>query len=356
MNPTLNVNLIKLKASAETLVKKLSENNITTAFVTKVFCADNKMTDVLNKTDCAFLADSRIENLIKYGETKKQKMLLRLPSISEAERVVKYSDISCNSSKETVMALNKAAAEQNKIHKVLLMIDLGDLREGIFYTNTALIDGFVETVNECRNIRLAGLGTNITCYGGVLPTEENMGVLLNIAKHIEEKYKLKLDIISGGNSSSILFLDSGKMPKGINNLRLGESLVLGVETAKGSRISDTYDDAVTLTAEIIELYVKPSYPIGEQTVNAFGEKGVYVDIGDRTRGILAVGRQDVDFEGLIPVDEKLTIISASSDHLLVDFTDAKNNYKIGDTVTFKLKYGAALRAFTSPYVDKKYIE
>ncbi|HPG92820.1 MAG TPA: alanine/ornithine racemase family PLP-dependent enzyme, partial [Clostridia bacterium] len=340
MNPTLNINLTKLKTNAETLVKKLSGKNITTAFVTKVFCADKKMVDVLEKTDCAFLADSRIENLIKYGETKKQKMLLRLPSVSEAKRVVRYSDISYNSSSETVIALNKAAAEQNKIHKILLMMDLGDLREGIFFRDANLIDNFVVTVNNCRNIRLAGIGTNITCYGGVLPTQENMGILLDIAKHIEEKYKLKLDIISGGNSSSILFLDSGNMPKEINNLRLGESLVLGVETAKGSRIANTFDDVVTLTAEIIELYVKPSYPIGEQTVNAFGEKGEYIDIGDRKRGILAVGRQDVDFIGLIPLDEKLTIIGASSDHLLVDFTDTKKNYKVGDTVTFKLKYGA----------------
>lgn len=355
MNPTLLIDLKKFKTNADALTALLARWNIDAAFVTKVFCADPKMVEVLKGASCKYLADSRIENLAKYGRTKQEKLLLRLPAISQADAVVKYADISCNSMPQTVLELEKAAARQNKTHKVLLMIDLGDLREGIFFRDTQLIDKFVQTVSNCKHVVFAGIGTNLTCYGGVLPTEENMAALLSIARRIEDKFGFECQIISAGNSSSLLFAQSGRMPQGINNLRLGESLVLGVETAKGSRIEGTFDDAVILSAEIIEIYVKPSFPIGMRTVNAFGEEGVYRDIGARTRAILAVGRQDADHEGLIPTDEKITVVGASSDHLIIDLTGARR-YNIGDTVAFKMKYGALLRAFTSPYVDKKYLE
>ena len=354
MNPTLNIDLEKLKANADTLTAALASKGVKAAFVTKVFCADEKMVEVLKNTDCAYLADSRLENLAKYGQTRQEKLLLRLPAPSQADLTVKYADISCNSVPQTVRALDLEAARQGKTHKIILMIDLGDLREGIFFEDAEAVSAFVKTAKECKNILLAGIGTNLTCYGGILPTEENMGVLVNLAKKIEGEIGRKLEIISGGNSSSFLFLGEGKMPRGINNLRLGESLLLGVETAKGSRIEGTFDDVVTLEAEIIELYKKPSFPIGERTVNAFGETGVYEDIGERGRAILAVGRQDTDFEGLVPVDNKITVVGASSDHLIIDVTGARG-YNVGGTVKFKLKYGAALRAFTSPYVDKKYL-
>lgn len=353
MKPTLNINLFKLKHNAEHLVNLCGKYNIEVAFVTKVFSADSRMVEVLINSNCAYLADSRVENITFYPKSSLQTMMLRLPTVSDVNEVVNNCDISLNSSNNVIIALNKAAKAANKVHKIILMIDLGDLREGIMYNDTAAIDSFVSLALSLSNIKLIGIGTNLTCYGSVIPTTTNANQLVQVAKYIEIKYNINLQIISGGNSSSLYLMQQGLLPRQINNLRLGESLVLGVETAYCKKINGMYDDVVTISAEVIEAFNKPSHPIGEIGVNAFGEKIVYQDKGIMKRLILSMGRQDVDSDGLTPLDDKLQIIGSSSDHLIIDATDTQ--YKVGDIITFKLNYSATLRAFTSKYVQRKYI-
>ena len=78
-----------------------------------------------------------------------------------------------------------------------------------------------------KGVRLAGLGTNLTCFGAIMPTEENLTQLVAHAYKIERVTGASLDWISGGNSSSLpLLLDHG-LPAGINNLRIGEAILQG---------------------------------------------------------------------------------------------------------------------------------
>jgi predicted amino acid racemase len=199
------------------------------------------------------------------------------------------------------------------------------------------------------------VGVNLTCYGGVLPSVENMTRLVEVAEAIEARYGLSLDIISGGNSSSLKLLASGKMPSRINHLRLGESVVLGFETAEGTRIPGTEGDAFTLAAEIVELQTKPSVPVGEIGRDAFGQVPVFEDRGMRRRAIVAAGRQDLRIDAMSPRDDKIIILGASSDHMILDVTDSSREWQVGDAVEFDLAYGALLAATTSPYVTKEFI-
>lgn len=353
MNPTLNINLAKLKYNADYLVDMCRQYNINVAFVTKVFCADRQMVDVLTQSGCQYLADSRLENILSYPKSAKPTMMLRLPSLTQVRDVVAACDISLNSSKEVIIALDKAAKAINKIHQIILMIDLGDLREGILFSDTAAIDSFVSLALSLKNIKLIGIGTNLTCYGSVIPTTTNANQLVQISKYIELKYNIQLQLISGGNSSSLHLMRQGLIPRQITNLRLGESLVLGVETAYCKPIDDMFNDVVTVSAQVIEAFNKPSHPIGEINVNAFGEKVSYIDKGIMKRLILAIGRQDIDSDGLTPIDSNISIIGSSSDHLLLDGTNT--NYKVGDVIIFRLNYSATLRAFTSKYLQRNYI-
>ena len=52
--------------------------------------------------------------------------------ISEADKVVEYADISLNSELETIRALSKEALIKGRSHNIILMVDLGDLREGYY--------------------------------------------------------------------------------------------------------------------------------------------------------------------------------------------------------------------------------
>lgn len=354
MYPRLVIDLKKVKNNLDRITEMVKGSGSSLMIVTKGYSADMEIFKILDGSDIDYLADSRIQNLKKYEGAKKERVLLRLPMNSETDEVVRYADISLNSELKTIKNLNESAKRQNKIHKILLMIDLGDLREGIFFKNEDEIYHTVEEVLKLNNIELFGLGVNLTCYGAVIPKSDNLSILVEIARKIEKKFDIKLQMISGGNSSSIYLIGRKELPEGINNLRVGEAFLLGGETAYSQKLEGFYDDAFTLEAEIVELKEKQSVPIGETGVDAFGNKPVYEDRGIIKRAIIAVGRQDVDPDALHPIDSKIDILGASSDHLILDISKSDMKYKVGDIVNFKLSYSSLLRATTSGYVDRVY--
>lgn len=205
------------------------------------------------------------------------------------------------------------------------------------------------------NINLYGIGVNLTCYGAIIPKNENLSQLVEIAGKLEAKYDIKLEMVSGGNSSSIYLVDKGELPAGINNLRLGESFLLGNDTAYETKLPGTVSDALILQAQIIELKEKPSLPIGEVGVDAFGEKPYYEDRGIMKRAIIGIGKQDTDLGSMTPCDPQVEIMGGSSDHIILDVTHCDKEYKVGDIVEFELGYGGMLKTATSAYVEREYI-
>lgn len=347
--PAIKVNREKLRYNTSILIDKCGRLGIEIIPVTKVYCGMPEIAEASVKAGAKMLADSRIENIKKLKVLDVPKMLLRIPMLSQADEIIENVDISLNSEYKTIKTLSEKALQKGRIHKIVLMIDLGDLREGVWYEDAV---EFADRIIKLPGIKLVGVGTNLTCYGGVIPNSENLGLLASLANEIEKKYNLKLSIVSGGNSSSLHLVDKNKVPKGINQLRLGEAIVLGNETAYGERIEGTYSDVFTYMAEIIELKEKPSVPIGEIGVDAFGEKPVFTDRGIRKRAILASGRQDLKVDGIQPRDKNAIVIGASSDHMIIDVSDCSREYRVGDIMEFDLDYGALLAAFTSEYVEK----
>lgn len=350
--PKLIVDYEILKNNVKTLVNLCNTKGIKVAGVTKVFCGNPQIAKAYVEGGVSFLADSRIENLQRLKDLDVPKIMLRLPMISEAEKIVEYADISLNSEIETIRALSEKALEKNLVHKVILMVDLGDLREG-YYNDEDLFQA-VEEVLELKGVKLVGLGTNLTCYGGVIPSIEHMYKLNRLKKEIEEKFNIELEILSGGNSSSLHLLSDHDL-QGINNLRLGESLVLGTESAYGQQLAGTRSDAFKLQVQVIEVKEKPSVPTGEIGRDAFGKVPTFVDRGVRKRILCAIGKQDIDLDTLYPVDKGITILGASSDHLILDGSDSEIDYKVGDIVEFTMHYVCLLRAMTSEYIKKELI-
>ncbi len=349
--PCVEIDLCKITHNANTILSMCKKKGIEVVGVTKVFCAEPSVVQAMLKGGIVHFGDSRIQNLKNMRDIHCKKTLLRISMESEAEEVVKYSDISLNSELETIKVLSKTAKSINEIHNIILMVDVGDLREGV------LVKDVISTVREILkldNIKLIGLGTNVTCYGGVLPDENNLGKLVELKKDIKNIFNIELSIISGGNSSSLYMVMNSTLPKEINQLRIGEGIALGRETAFGNPIANCYDDAFILKGEIVEVKEKPTVPTGEIGRDAFGEKPHFKDIGIRKRAIVAVGRQDIKVDGLIPLDKNINIFGASSDHLILDITDSYEVLEVGDIVEFKMDYGCVLAAMTSQYVKKYY--
>ena len=357
MYPKLVVNLDKLKTNIRFLTDSMKAHNLSITAVTKVHSANQEIIKIFDQfPEIEYFGDSRIRNLMTYQHSDKKKILIRIPMHTEVDAVVKYADISFNSEISTIRLLNNAAEKLDIIHQVLLMVDLGDLREGFFYEEDIM--AAVGAIIEMNNIDLVGIGVNLTCYGAVIADEVNLGELIAYHEKIKEKFNIELPMISGGNSSSLYLLDDEQLtlPKGITNLRVGDAFFSGEETSRGTQYPQMHDDVFVLHAEVVELKEKPSYPIGNRGVDAFGQIPTFEDKGNRIRGILAVGRQDIAFDGLKPIDDALQVVGASSDHLIVDFTESDKTYQVGDIVEFKLHYGAMLASFTSKYITKEYVE
>lgn len=352
MYPCIQIDLKKLEHNANFLVQKCKNGGIDSIFgVTKMLAGDVVAIEAIARAGVTHLADSRIENLKRLEDIPLPKVLLRLPMQSELEKVVRYADYSLNSEWTTIEGLNEEAKRQNKCHRIILMFDLGDLREGLWFQSEH--HDKLSKIVTLTNIKICGIGTNLTCYGGIIPTREKLGELIRIKEQIELEHSIQLEIISGGNSSSLSLMLKNEMPRGINNLRLGESIVLGRETAYGEMIEGCYPDVFELEAEIIELKRKPSVPNGEIGMDAFGHRPQFIDRGEHLRAILAIGRQDVSPEYLTPLDPGVVILGGSSDHLIVEVS--KSSYRMGDVLRFRPSYGGLVQLMTSPYVQKKYL-
>ncbi|MCL2406559.1 MAG: alanine/ornithine racemase family PLP-dependent enzyme [Defluviitaleaceae bacterium] len=347
--PALIIDLPKLAENIAKIQAVCNPHNINFCAVTKCFCAAPEMVEVYYNAGIREFADTRLSNLDKINYPDITKWLLRLPQLCEADDVVRRVDISLNSEISTVAALSAAAAIAGVTHKVILMIDVGDLREGVLPRDAVKTAAAFFSFD---NIELYGIGVNFNCFGGVIPTAGSMAQVADIAGEIERKLGIKLKVISGGNSGSMHLLSSGAMPSTVNNLRLGEVVFFGRETSYQQLVNNMHEDIFRLDVQIIELKTKPSKPIGEIGLNAFGEAVEFDDRGEMLRAIVAAGRQDVDVSKITPLDADVEILGQSSDHMILNLTNCAKNYKIGDIVSFGISYGSLLSLSTSEYINK----
>ena len=350
--PRLVIDLAKLEQNARTVCELARKVDIDIYGVTKAACGDPEVARAMLRGGVVGLADSRIENIRRMRDAgiESSFMLLRTPMLSDVGSVVEHADISLNSEMKVIRALSKAAERIGKKHSVVLMAEMGDLREGM--TVGELWKAVVE-VMELPGLELTGLGTNLACFGGVVPTEEKMHGFGLLVRRLEKEHSMEFDIVSGGNSANIPLLLSGADHGRTNNLRIGEGILLGLETVNRTPIPGTFQDAFMLEAELIEVKEKPSVPDGEISQNAFGETPVFEDRGKIIRGIAAIGRQDVIVEGPRPLDGNVSILGSSSDHVILHLEDPR--YRVGSIVSFMPTYGALVAIFTSRYVGKMYM-
>ena len=347
---TLRVDLDAIENNTRVLTGLLPDVDI--VGVTKMTCGEGQVGMAMLRGGATALGDSRhanVSNLRRAG-IRAPLWLLRSAEPDLALETVRAADVSLNAELETILALDAAAARMDAVHRIVIMVDVGDLREGV---QSEELFPLLRAVRNLRHIRVDGLGTNLTCYGCVVPDEANLGELVELARGAEEIVGHSL-VVSGGNSSSIPLALSGGMPARIDNLRIGESILLGMDTLSRKPLLDALRlDAFTVRAPVVECRVKPSMPRGVISVqDAFGNSPTFEDRGLRRRAICAVGRQDARPEGLRPVDPRIEVLGASSDHLILDVEALDPPPRLGDAIVFVPDYGAALQLFTSPYVYK----
>lgn len=348
--PRLEIDLGKLESNARTLAVRLGRRGIHVVGVTKAALGAPEVAAAFERAGVRGLGDSRVQNLgrLRAGGSTLPRMLLRSPMLSEVDAVVRDASISLNTEPVVLVALDLAARRRRTMHGVILMIELGDLREGIAPDSVVQL---AQAVEQLRSLTLVGVGTNLACQSGTAPDEEKMNQLSACVEKVEARLGRRLSVVSGGNSANLGWALGTADVGRVDELRLGESIFLGMDPLYRTPVDGLHTDACGLIAEVIELQTKPAQPWGTLGQAAFGTAAPRPGSGTRRQALLAVGRQDVDPEGLTP-GAGYRVLGASGDHLVLD--TGTQTVAVGDQLRFELDYSALVRAMTSPFVAKDF--
>jgi predicted amino acid racemase len=349
--PRILIDLAKLDHNYRTLRQRCRVAGVALTVVVKGLAGELRTVDCLVAAGLKRLGDSRLENLTNYqGYPGLEKQLLRLPTPETAALTVELTDLSLNAESATLVALDAGAAGRHRRHQVMLMVDLGDLREGVFP------DELPKLAKECQKLRhltVVGLGTNFSCFAGAAPTPEALRQLVEWAERLRTEFGLPIQWVSGGNSSSLPLLYNQNLPPGINHLRIGEAILLGRETLRGTILPDLYPDIFTVEVEVLQVQTKPTKPWGLLGGDAFGRTPIFPDIQPGLRLLLGLGEQDAALTGLTPLEPGLKVLGGSGDYLVVA---SERRLRVGQTVRFTPNYWSLLGLMSSRYVIKEYRE
>lgn len=347
----------KLKHNYEYLNKLFKQNDIQWAIVTKLLCGNKDYLNEVIGLGVTEFCDSRISNLktIKEINPDAETVYIKPPAKRSIKSVVKYADASFNTEFETIKLISKEAGKQGKMHKVIIMIEMGDLREGVIGEDLV---AFYGSIFELPNIQVTGIGTNLNCLHGVMPSQDKLVQLSLYKQLIEAKFNRKIPWVTGGTSVVIPLLMKKQLPKGINHFRVGEMLYFGNDLFTGGPVEELKQDVIKLYAEIIELSEKPKVPNGVLDANPSGE--VYEineeDYGKTSyRAIIDLGLLDISTDFLKADDPQIEISGASSDMIVMDIGENEQGYKVGDLVSFNIEYMGALALLNSDYIGKELI-
>jgi predicted amino acid racemase len=299
--------------------------------------------------------DSRISNLKKVKKLNPaiQTVYIKPPARVSSKRIVENADVSFNTEIFTIKLLSEEAIKQNKIHKIIIMIEMGDLREGVM--GEELIQFYGEVL-QLPNIEVRGIGTNLNCLSGVMPTQDKLIQLSLYKQLIEAKFNVSIPWVSGGTSVAVPLILKNARPMAVNHFRIGEALFFGKDLFTGETIENMHNDVFKLYAEIIEITQKPNVPDGELGENVAGNSFSIANIedlgGTSLRAILDIGLLDMQPQYLEIEDKNIIIVDASSDMLVVDISNSENRYSVGDLISFKVRYMGALQLLNSDYIEK----
>ncbi|EFQ83371.1 alanine racemase domain protein [Aeromicrobium marinum DSM 15272] len=344
--PRLEIDLDDVEHNTRALVGRLAPRGISVQGVTKAVCGNPSVGAAMMRGGARGLADSRIENLavLRRGDPRAPRTLVRSPMLSQVDRVVVEAGTSLNTEPVVLAALSASAAGHRDRHAVVLMVELGDLREGVAVGD--VVD-LARHVGALGGLALVGLGTNLACQSGVVPDQRSMDELSGLVDAVERSSSLVLPVVSGGNSANLGWAMTTRSVGRINQLRLGESILLGTDPLRRASIPGLRLDACVLVGEVIEVKTKPARAWGATAQSAFERRPRRRGRGTVRQALVAVGRQDTDPDGLT-VPDGMTILGMSSDHLVLDVGDHAT--AVGDELRFGVDYSALLRASTSPYV------
>ena len=318
--PKVIINLQDLRENAAEVVRRCSECGVEVVGIMKGANGIPEVSRAYAEGGVSAIGSSRLDQLQTARDfgVEKPLMLIRTAMLSEVEDVVRIADVSLESEIKVIEALNIEARRQDKVHNVILMLEVGDLREG-WYDMDELCEAALYIEKKLDSIYLMGLGVNVGCYGAIVPTADKLQELVDAAEKIESVIGRKLDILSGGASTSLMRVWDGDMPERINQVRIGGEIMMNFtnRVVYGYDMSSMHTDVFRLQAEVISV----RQIAGGQRLMLF-------------MGSIDCGNPD---DLLMPGDS-FRLSGASCDCISLDVTESSRTYAVGDIIEFPLRY------------------
>ena len=356
--PRLHLDLGAIAENASVMRREMAARGLSVCGVAKAADTAVPVAEAYMRGGLSQIAGSRVAQVKAYKQAHPEwtTVLLRAPSLCDIPGAVKWADISVVTNLQTAKWLAEEAERQNRTPAVLIMADIGDRRDGITEPDElAELGRFIE---QCGSLKLAGIAANYCCVSGLLPDEENLGLFASFAETLTGAVGHPLEIVSGGNSTLLLRIYAGeRLPGIINHIRLGGTIInpYNMKLNRGFAFDDLRMDTVRLEAQISEVRDKPPAPMSQPGKNWRGEEVSFSSTGVRKRAIVNLGCMDMgDPDNLLPAEEGITVIAASSDHTVLDITDCKKALDIGDTVSFRLRYAGLMHCLAGRHVAVEY--
>ncbi len=355
---TLRIYPKRILSNIKKLQSLLKEKDVHFTLVAKMLNGNKRILEHLLFDDAMkglhSVGDARLSNLKAIREVNPniKTMYIKPPSPLAVEQLVRYADISLNSSLRTIEEINREAGKQGKVHQIIVMVEMGELREGIQRDKVLY---FYDKVFQLANIEVIGLGTNLGCMYGIEPTYDKLIQLSLYEQLIEAKFGKNLEVISAGSSITLPMLGKTKLPKGLNHFRIGEAAFLGVTPIENKKYRNLSTNAIEFAGEILELEKKSNIPdgnISEASIGHIANDSLdETDLRESYRAIMDFGVLDVDVNDLYPKDKSVRFFGTTSDMTVYDLGDTRKSFKVGSVINFWVNYMAVARLLNSRYMS-----
>lgn len=346
--PRVEIHLGKITQNARCLVRRLGARGISVTGVTKAVRGHPDVARAMLDGGVVGLAEARVNAItrMRAAGIACPISMIRAPISQDMKDVVRCCSASHNTEIDTILKLGSVAWEENTVHQIIVTVEMGDLRDGIMPED---LNDFASRVVSTPGLAFMGIAANFACLGNVAPTAEDMATLSRLADQVKGLCGPSLPLVSGGGSANLAWALGDGATGRINNLRLGEAILLGIDPVSGQPITGLHTDAFVLFAEVIEARLKPRSMPMRSSVPKYGKLELVSKVEERNRAVLALGRQDTDASGLT-FTAGTAFIGATSDHTVVDTGQA--DLSVGTEVKVSLNYNALMRAMSAPDVEK----
>lgn len=327
------VDLDGIRQNTAAVASLLRERGLRLVAVTKGCLGDARVAQAMLDGGAAAIADTRDANLRRLRAAHPDVELHRiyLPPLSAG---FESGDVAYISSVDGARAVAGRVAS-GEPRRVFLMLETGDYREGV--TEEGL-ESLAHAVAGDPRLELVGIATNYACFQG-----EPDGIRGSVEAVAAAARRLRArgwdtPSVSAGNSSVLALVRAGeRLPPEVTELRCGEALLLGQDALLYQRLPGCRQDACRLRVEVLEGYTKPA-------------RGPAV-----RRLVLGVGHQDVGCGALRFVEPGLCDLGRSSDYLVAGVDAGGPDMGPGDHVEMVPSYSALVAAWTSPFVEVRFV-